>query len=161
MDRAEAALHALLAGIQASDHVDPKLLEQLAGRVQPGAGVVVPTHDDHLTDRGRGEAVEEPIVLSERLGRRVPVVEHVTGDDQDLHLVLFDRLGEPAQELSVILLSRNLLEGIAQVPIGCVENFHAGPQVDVCMVLAVAVVVQKQTPLLHGGRRLQAAGTEP
>src|SRR5262245_47788900 len=71
-------------------------------------------------------ARQKRIVPALHTGWRVDGVEHVAGNQQDVCLKLDKLFKQPVQKTPVFILTVIAVEGLAKVPICCVNNFKHG-----------------------------------
>ena len=108
--------------------MDPELVEEGRGRVQPVRRVVVSPDHHHLE---RGVAAprlrEKAVVLRLRPRRGIRRVEDVAGHQERVHPLLPDGLEQPAQEGLVFEIPWYVVERMSQVPIRSVKQPHPSP----------------------------------
>ena len=115
------------AARKSPDDVNAEGAEERAGRLQALGRVVVAADHHDLESRpalagGGQELVEGPLGGDGRGGR----VEHVTGDEERVHGLALEALEEPAEEGRVFEAALDPMEGVAEMPVAGVEDFHGG-----------------------------------
>ena len=111
------------AARDSADDVDAERGEHGVRRVEARGGVVVAADDDDAQVRkpAAGLAEEpEPRLLGARRG--IGRVEDVAGDEQRIGAMFVDRVQPPVEEATVLDVPRHVMEGVAQVPIGRVQE---------------------------------------
>ncbi len=112
---------------QGPDHLHPERIQEGRRRLQPPRGVVV-AGDDHRAELRPSqpgldqEGVERPLGGRRRVGR----VEHVAGDHQGVGRPLLEQVEQPAEKLLVLEGPVVAVEGVAQVPVGGVDEAEHG-----------------------------------
>ena len=94
---------------------------QQAGRCfEACAGIVVAGNDHDLQSAhllGSGAEKAEKHLFG--LGRRIGMIEDIAGNEQDVGLLLRKRLPQPSKVVLKFCFAIIAVEGIAQMPIGC------------------------------------------
>jgi hypothetical protein len=94
--------------------------------VKAGSRVVVATDDDDIEPRQSTLSLGKKAV-PEYLGlrRRVGIVEDVTADEERVDGFSFKCIKEPRKERLVLGLTRMIMQGVAKMPVGCMQYLHA------------------------------------
>jgi hypothetical protein len=92
---------------------------QAAGRI-----VVAGDDDDVQLRRTRTRLLQETVELALRDRRRVRVVEDVARDQEGVGLLGHDGVEQPVQEALMLVGPVEVVQGLAEVPVGSVQQPH-------------------------------------
>ena len=94
-------------------------------RLEPRRRVVVAGHDDDLQAPAPAARVgQEAVPAGQRRGGRVGPLEDVAADEKGVDALLLEEVEEPVEERPVLRLAVPVVEGMAQVPVGRVDDPH-------------------------------------
>jgi len=68
--------------------------------------------------------IKKRVELPDGSGGRIREIEHITTDEQHIHVFPLQPMHQPIQELLVFVRAVVLVEELPQMPIGCVKNVH-------------------------------------
>ncbi len=110
----------------AADGMGVEALHQRRRQLDAPAGVVVAGdhHDIQLRESFVGTD-DEVVQALLRLERRIDRVEHVAGDEQGVGLPGDQLVEQPVEELRVLVVAVLAVEGLAEVPVGGVDQAHS------------------------------------
>ncbi len=115
--------HAGAITANTTDDAHPERTQDWLWRVEPRNGVVVAADDDDLetwmTSARVGHEVVE-LLLRER--GRIRRIEDVASHEQGVDVVLDDPVDQPAQEQPMLELARVIVQRVAEVPVGGVDQ---------------------------------------
>ena len=103
-------------------HADP--FQHIGRGVEPGGRIMVAARDDGLPAAGGAKAGQEGIVKSGRVVGRHDLVKNIARHKQGVDVFAGDEIREPAEERFVFLVSRGVVEGCAEVPVGSMQELH-------------------------------------
>ena len=85
---------------------------------------MVAARDDGLPAAGGAEASQKGIVKSGRFVGRHDLVKNIASHKQAVDVLTGDEIREPAEERFVFPVSRGIVKGCAEVPVGSVQELH-------------------------------------
>ena len=125
------------------DYVHAKGGQQLLRRLQARGRVVVARDDANGQLRQRAPRLGQKVVIQRlRLRRGAGLVEHIAGNQQRIHLALLQGAQQPLEKQAVLVRALVPGQGLAQMPVGGVKEFHGG------------AIVRAQDALVFGNRIL-------
>ena len=99
--------------------------QQRPRRFQPARRIVVAGDDDDVQlRRAHPGLLQEPVQLALRRGGRVRIVEHVARDQQGVRFLGDDRVEQPVEKAPVLVGPVEIVQGLAEVPVGSVQQPH-------------------------------------
>ena len=111
-------------GHVANDHGAMRF-EQRPWRFQPARRVVIAGNDDDIELRtASARLLQETVELALRRGRWVAVVKDIAGNQQRIDILLHKRVEQPVEEALVLVAALESMQGLAQVPVGGVQQAH-------------------------------------
>jgi hypothetical protein len=103
--------------------------QQRPRRFQPARRIVVAGDDDDLQVwRAQLGPLQETVQLALGGGRGVGIVENVARDQERVGLFTHDRIEQPVEEALVFVGPVVIVQGLAEVPVGSVQQPHAGSE---------------------------------
>ncbi len=118
-------IQATLGVPQGAQHMHALVMQELLGRLQAQAGVVVAGngHDLQfgLLALGRRQEIK-PHAYRRRGG--VGHIKNIAGNQQHIHTGALQGGQQPLQELRMLRLPRNAMQAVSQVPVGSVQDTH-------------------------------------
>ena len=80
-------------------------------------------HDVEMGHPGSGFG-QKTVELSLGGCRRVGVVKHITWDQKDVNVLAYQGVKQPRKKLRVLKAAFELVQGLAEVPVGGMEDAH-------------------------------------
>ena len=115
---------------------------------------MIPARYDHIPAGTPLQGIQEIIVHVECGIARRGSIENIAGDKKQFDFAFPDRLGKPFQESGKLLIAASAVEGVTDMPVGCMEYLHSARSRISCHRAAEASEGMRQSPR---GERL----TEP
>jgi hypothetical protein len=111
--------------LHGADHAGAVRLQQRTGGLQAPRRVVVAGDDDQVQMRHAFlRPLQEAVQLLLRRRRRIGVVEDVAGDQQGVGPLADDGVEQPVQEALVFVVAFEIMQGLAEMPVGSVQQTH-------------------------------------
>lgn len=85
---------------------------------------MVAARDDGLPAASGAKVRQEGLVKSGRFVGRHDLVKNIARHEQDVDVFAGDEIREPDEERFVFPVSRGVVEGCAEVPVGSVQELH-------------------------------------
>ena len=108
--------------VKATGYVDIKVFQQLCGGFQHGRRVVVAPGDDHLALQHHQLAQQFKIDLA-RFAGGIGHIEHIARHQEHINAVYLYVPGKPPEEQQLIFLQIGLVQPLANVEVGGMEEF--------------------------------------
>jgi hypothetical protein len=86
--------------------------------------VVAGNNDDIELRRPRPRLLQEPVELALGCGRWVAVIKNIAGNQQCVDPFMHQRIEQPVEEALVLVAAFECMQGLAQVPVGSVQQAH-------------------------------------
>jgi hypothetical protein len=100
-----------------------KFVEDRSWRFEPGGGIVVATNDNDLQAGSPRVCLPKKVVPKlRRAGGRVCRVEDVARDEQGVDGLCFERIKQPVEEDTMLVLALDPMENMPKVPVAGVEK---------------------------------------
>ncbi len=148
---------AAAVGLHGADDVDAEGVQDCFGGLKASGGIVVAS-DHHDGQAGAQVQVVGEGGVEEFLGlaRRIGAVEHVACDEEGVDVVFTDQGAQVVEEGAVFGVAAIAGQGLADVPIGGVEDAHSSLRTNHGgHIWQVGVT---ETAVLRGGRRSLGGG---
>ena len=120
--------HRLRIGIEGPREMEPLGAEKAGGEGQPLRAVVVPRDDEHRHATAPDQAVQSLVQEGHGLLGWDRTVVEVPGQNQGFGPGLPGHGHDLIQDVGLIIQQVGIAEGLAQVPVGSMEEAHGGPQ---------------------------------
>ena len=119
----------LRRGVETGAQVHAVFLQQPGVQSQPVGAVVVAGDDDDVRRRLARQPGDDLVPQRNGFRRRHCAVEHVAGDDDGIRTGVLGQRHELLQHVSLVVRERNVVENLAEVPVGGMEDAHVLPPV--------------------------------
>jgi len=118
-----------VAAFESADDVDAERSQEATRRFKAGGGVVIAGNDDDVELRAEAFEAEKRVVEElHGLAGRVLAVEDIACDDHCVDRAFHQQTTEAFENLLVFEFARIAAQGLADVPVGCVNNAHRLPR---------------------------------